>query len=335
MRIENIKRMNIQDCMDRLFLRYETLKEIVSNNNTQESIQNAICQSLMDTSETTMAIVQRLTELLLHDKQAFMACQSLNDYQEYVSQSNDGLWKEDAEEMARKKEQQMKDTAFFNKKKDSIKGLQTYLKKYPNGIHTRTANELLQKKTKFAKICIIFLGLIVLAAIFYKLVFADPSDLHAIHYNNLHSVIYDVTGGEEKVAINNDSNKGLSVNCDQDWFTASVNSKKEITISCGQNDYEPQKGKVTVRCGGKSCEIIVNQQGWVDCKECDNGWIKCKRCGGDGVVIDYVDYLHNVNHTSPCSNCTNGLVKCNKCSIDKGGDGKGRVKSYNTTYDYK
>lgn len=140
------------------------------------------------------------------------------------------------------------------------------------------------------------------------------------------------SGGRKYIAISNNSNKSLSAYASESWLTCSVTGTNRISIFCNENNEYPRVGTVTVRCGGESLKISVEQRGWVDCSKCDGGYKSCYNGVWDpstmSVVHSKTRYVydnlfsgHWVVDKCPLCNGT-GKIKCSAC------DGKGKVEDY-------
>ena len=156
----------------------------------------------------------------------------------------------------------------------------------------------------------------------------DPTDF----VSERERIRFGAFGGSESIAISNDSNKPLSVVDSESWLTCSATRVNEIYIYCDENNDFPRDGVVTVRCGGESLRISVEQNGWVDCSKCDDGYNSCPNGVWDPSTMSFVhskmryvyDNLfsgHWVVDKCPLCDGT-GKIECSAC------DGKGKIEEY-------
>lgn len=156
----------------------------------------------------------------------------------------------------------------------------------------------------------------------------DPTDFAS----ESDRIRFGASGGDEYIAISNNSNKPLSVDKSGFWLTCSVTRANEIYIYCDENDNFPRDGTVIVRCGNESLRISVEQNGWVDCSKCDDGYKNCPNGVWDSSTMSFVhsktryvyDNLfsgHWVVDKCPLCDGT-GKIECSTC------DGKGKVEEY-------
>lgn len=156
----------------------------------------------------------------------------------------------------------------------------------------------------------------------------DPTDFSS----ESDRVRFGASGGDKYIAIRNNSNKSLSVADTESWLTCSVMRANEIYIYCYENNDFPRDGTVTVKCGGESLRISVEQNGWSDCSKCDDGYKSCSNGVWDPSAMSFVhsktryvyDNLFNGHWVvDKCPLCDGtGKIKCSAC------DGKGKVEDY-------
>lgn len=164
MAYKRIEDLNISECLYELQIDPTDAKIIVSSNDTLQKINQVISEKdEVDKSETKTLIINRLSDLLYNDKNAYLSCEQIGHFQEYLSNWSDGLWREEAE--YGEKERQM-----YENNKNSVAGLKTYLTQYPNGRYVnpaRSSLNVLQKKKKLTTSIIVTIVLLVIAILCY------------------------------------------------------------------------------------------------------------------------------------------------------------------------
>lgn len=97
-------------------------------------------------------IYERLKFLLKEDRRAFYSCKTATDYEYYLSNWPDGLYRKQAEYAIIHEIERIEEEQFFQHNKKTIEGCLAYLKKYPDGIYQneikKTLVELKKKKSQ-------------------------------------------------------------------------------------------------------------------------------------------------------------------------------------------
>ena len=235
MDFKSIEQLTISDCCNQLSVTRGSLKESLAAANYDFPLFAKMVFGGRELTGLNSEIVRRLVVLLREDRACFLQCKTLQQYHDYLSIWNDGLWRKEAsvKVKALKEEQEEKD--FYLKYRASIEGLERYLHKYPHGIYSQDVRKVLAEKKR---------GRLVkrLTAIVAAIIV-----VFSICYMNYHSSSY----------ISSDSNLAFS--------------KKGGTMRCGISTdaipeniqaYVAEKWiKTTVENGFLNIEVAPNHEG--------------------------------------------------------------------------
>lgn len=166
----------------------------------------------------------------------------------------------------------------------------------------------------------------------------DPTNFSA----SSSTVRFGTSSDYEYISISNNSRKKLSVADDDNWLSATVTNNSKIKISCSQNYSSPRSGSVTVTCGNEEFSIIIKQDGWANCSNCNgNGQVGCNNYQASwryypaynanyhqvyqvtGQYYSYGAWFPQYSWVN-CPTCGgDGKIECTRC------DGRGKIrKSY-------
>ena len=200
MKIKSIDSLSIAECCEQLNLRREDLPEAL--------------QELNAFTEREQLLIDRLDRLLDEDKTAFELCNSIEEYEEYLSTWSDGLYHDVANQRIAQLKAEAEEFAFYANNKDNISGCEAYLQKYPKGKFVEEVQSVLAQKNKSIKTrnTIIFLFLLIAMGI--------------LIYSNYVSVSY--ISVEDKAELNNEGSKiSLNISTDASSSAISVISSEE------------------------------------------------------------------------------------------------------------
>ena len=98
MDFKRIEDLSINECLDFIQIKSQEAKVIAESSNSQDEI----CQRFLDVNETIDSqicrlVIDRLAGLLLKDKNMFFSSKNKSDFQNYLSERGDGLWRKEAE----------------------------------------------------------------------------------------------------------------------------------------------------------------------------------------------------------------------------------------------
>ena len=97
-------------------------------------------------------IVDRLKSLVDADMSAFKSCSTIEQFEKYLELWIDGLHRSEAAQRVAQLKAQAEELAFYKTNQNSISGLESYIKKYPNGRFIQEAKGSLANKKKARKI---------------------------------------------------------------------------------------------------------------------------------------------------------------------------------------
>lgn len=174
------------------------------------------------------------------DDRLFASAKTISDYENYLK-----AYPKDCYPGLHRRDAQLRiDNLFFNQNKDSKKGCEKYLGRFPKGIHTTEAVALIQKynRAKNLKIILTIIFMIIIAGI--------------ICYLNYHPASYvsvsgktDVSqyGEEINLQISTDANHGaIYVSSSDNWLTVKNYSNTMADLNILSNSSSERTGHVTV-----------------------------------------------------------------------------------------
>lgn len=231
MEFKNIGQLTITDCCNQLSIPREKLKQVVVTAADDDRLHNAISKE-QSWRGVQQEIVQRLETLIREDRQSFLQCKTLQQYETYLSKQEDGLWRDEALKKIRGINAQLEERSFYRKNLSSVEGLQQYLYKYPNGIFSKEAKEALDDKrrnriVKRVSICITLI--IVIFVICYM-------NYHSASYISSDSnVVFGKKGGSVTCAISTDAIfENVHAYAPEEWITTTIDNG-DLTITASPN----------------------------------------------------------------------------------------------------
>lgn len=175
-----------------------------------------VLKKINSSSERVQLIRARLETLLEEDKASFEACQTVEQYENYMSTWADGLYHDKAQVAIDKLKKKAEELAYYQRHKNSICGLKSYIKRYPEGEYIPEAQVCLKKKRKIRKICnIILLIIALIVAVIVCLL-----NYHPVSFLNVPDVIsFEKRGGENRIRIYTDAiDSNVEVLAASDWI---------------------------------------------------------------------------------------------------------------------
>lgn len=202
MQFKNIDSLSIAECCEHLNIKREDLPKVL--------------RDLKELSETENLIVSRLIFLLNEDRTNFMSCSTIEQYERYLALWTDGLHRGKAAQRVAQLKAQAEELAFYKTNQNSISGLESYIKKYPNGRFIQEAKGSLANKKKARKIRnIILLIIAIVIAIVVCLINYFP-----VSYLDVSGdVSLGKRGGNKTISISTDANDiNIDVEESSNWI---------------------------------------------------------------------------------------------------------------------
>lgn len=229
MECKSIDTLSIAECCEQLNLRREELPEALQN--------------IIDPSEGDELLIGRLQSLLDEDKSAFESCRTIEQYERYLSSWADGLHRSKAAQRVAQLNAEAEELAFYKTNQNSISGLESYIKKYPNGRFIQEAKGSLANKKKARKIRnIILLIIAIVIAIVVCLINYFP-----VSYLDVSGdVSLGKRGGNKTITISTDANDiNIDVQESSNWIDVNRDGGT-LSINVVPNTDDEKSAYITV-----------------------------------------------------------------------------------------
>lgn len=217
-----------------------------------------VLKKINSPSERVQLIRARLETLLEEDKAAFEACQTIEQYENYMSTWADGLYHDKAQLAIDKLKKEAEELAYYQRHKNSICGLKSYIKRYPEGEYIPEAQACLKKKRKIRKICnIILLIIALIVAVIVCLL-----NYHPVSFLNVPDEIsFEKRGGENIIRIYTDAiDSNVEVLEASDWIRVDK-TYDSWSVIAAPNTEADRSASITVKSYssffGKQFDCIV------------------------------------------------------------------------------
>ena len=266
MEYKRIEDLNIIECLERIQVNFTEAKSVITNGKSQADVTQSLSNiSAVETSEIKTLVINRLTELLLKDKSAYLICKNKFDYQKYLSAWGDGLWRKEAETSIKRIEDAEKEFNYYERNKGSIAGLNKYLSSYPRGKYAESARQLLNAKKRNRKITTFSISVIVVLVV----AILCYTNYHSVSYlNAVDNASFTKKGGVVSRSISTDAlGSNIQLSTSEDWIKINK-SGKDFTIEVEPNHGSDKTGKITIyayttlfsfNLGRKETSIEVHQ----------------------------------------------------------------------------
>lgn len=244
MEYKRIEDLNIIECLERIQIKLAEAKSVITKSKSQADVTQSLSNiSAEEASEIKALVVNRLTELLLKDKSAYLLCKNMADFQNYLSAWGDGLWRKEAETSIKRIEEAEKESNYYKSNKGSIAGLNKYLSSYPRGKYADSAKQLLNAKKRNRKITTFSISAIVtliIAILCY-------TNYHSVSYlNAVDNVSFTKKGGTASRSISTDAlGSNIQLAASADWIKINK-SGRDFTIEVEPNHGSDKTGKITI-----------------------------------------------------------------------------------------
>lgn len=224
MEFKSIDALSITECCEQLNLRIVDLPEAL--------------QDIVEPSERDQLLIEQLQSLLDKDKSAIASCRTIEHYEAYLTSWADGLYRGYARNRITQLKAEAEELAFYKTNQNSISGLESYIKKYPNGRFIQEAEVSLANKKRARKIRNIILLIFFLIILTFVGVYSyEPLPTIQIPEEIVVSQYGDTIDFKKFIANEiNDHNIHLNLN-DDEYFDSSPSVHSVIYRNDKKDDY--------------------------------------------------------------------------------------------------
>lgn len=221
MEFKSIDQLTINDCCNHLSISRDLLKQaVVATKGNSSLLYDRVFdgQPLTGVKEET---ARRLISLLIDDRRIFLSCQTgAITYEQYLSISNDGLWRSEASKRIKEIKDQQEEREYYRRNQYTIEGLERYLHKYPYGIFSQTVRKSLNDKKRNRVVKLIAICTVVCIAIFVLCYI----NYHSSSYISSDSdVAFGKKGGIATCDISTDAiNENVQAYVAEDWIKTTI-----------------------------------------------------------------------------------------------------------------
>ena len=198
-------------------MEYKKIDELsISECCAELNIESLQLPTILENISGPQEIVDRLKSLVDADMSAFKSCSTIEQFEKYLELWIDGLHRSEAAQRVAQLKAQAKELAFYKTNQNSISGLESYIKKYPNGRFIQEAKGSLANKKKARKIRnIILLIIAIVIAIVVCLINYFPVS----HLDVSGDVSLGKRGGNKTITISTDANDiNIDVQESSNWI---------------------------------------------------------------------------------------------------------------------
>ena len=198
-------------------MEYKKIDELsISECCAELNIESQQLPTIIENISGPQEIVDRLKSLVDADMSAFKSCSTIEQFEKYLELWIDGLHRSEASQRVAQLKAQAEELAFYKTNQNSISGLESYIKKYPNGRFIQEAKGSLANKKKARKIRnIILLIIAIVIAIAVCLINYFP-----VSYLDVSGdVSLGKRGGNKTITISTDANDiNIDVQESSNWI---------------------------------------------------------------------------------------------------------------------
>lgn len=198
-------------------MEYKKIDELsISECCAELNIESQQLPTILENISGPQEIVDRLKSLVDADMSAFKSCSTIEQFEKYLELWIDGLHRSEAAQRVAQLKAQAEELAFYKTNQNSISGLESYIKKYPNGRFIQEAKGSLANKKKARKIRnIILLIIAIVIAIVVCLINYFP-----VSYLDVSGdVSLGKRGGNKTITISTDANDiNIDVQESSNWI---------------------------------------------------------------------------------------------------------------------
>ena len=190
-------------------------------------------------------VIDRLKLLLDRDKSIFESCQTIEQYEVYLSTNIDGLYCDSAKEKIALLKVDAEELVFYDVHQNSISDLETYIKKYPNGRFIQEAKVSLANKKKTRKIrnIILLILLLIVAVVVCLINYSSVSYLDISYVDE--DAYFGKMGGGKKIFMATDA-YDIEYNVSSDRIGIDRDNSGFLSISVGINEADTRIDSIIV-----------------------------------------------------------------------------------------
>ena len=225
-------------------MEYKKIDELsISECCAELNIESQQLPTILENISGPQEIVDRLKSLVDADMSAFKSCSTIEQFEKYLELWIDGLHRSEAAQRVAQLKAQAEELAFYKTNQNSISGLESYIKKYPNGRFIQEAKDSLANKKKARKIRkIILLIIAIVIAIVVCLINYFP-----VSYLDVSGdVSLGKRGGNNTITISTDANDiNIDVQESSNWIDVNRDGGT-LSINVVPNTDDERSAYITV-----------------------------------------------------------------------------------------
>ena len=225
-------------------MEYKKIDELsISECCAELNIESQQLPTILENISGPQEIVDRLKSLVDADMSAFKSCSTIEQFEKYLELWIDGLHRSEASQRVAQLKAQAEELAFYKTNQNSISGLESYIKKYPNGRFIQEAKGSLANKKKARKIRnIILLIIAIVIAIVVCLINYFP-----VSYLDVSGdVSLGKRGGNKTITISTDANDiNIDVQESSNWIDVNRDGGT-LSINVVPNTDDERSAYITV-----------------------------------------------------------------------------------------
>ena len=225
-------------------MEYKKIDELsISECCAELNIESQQLPTILENISGPQEIVDRLKSLVDADMSAFKSCSTIEQFEKYLELWIDGLHRSEAAQRVAQLKAQAEELAFYKTNQNSISGLESYIKKYPNGRFIQEAKGSLANKKKARKIRnIILLIIAIVIAIVVCLINYFP-----VSYLDVSGdVSLGKRGGNKTITISTDANDiNIDVQESSNWIDVNRDGGT-LSINVVPNTDDERSAYITV-----------------------------------------------------------------------------------------
>ena len=225
-------------------MEYKKIDELsISECCAELNIESQQLPTILENISGPQEIVDRLKSLVDADMSAFKSCSTIEQFEKYLELWIDGLHRSEAAQRVAQLKAQAEELAFYKTKQNSISGLESYIKKYPNGRFIQEAKGSLANKKKARKtrniillIIAIVIAIIVCLINYFPVSYLDVSG----------DVSLGKRGGNNTITISTDANDiNIDVQESSNWIDVNRDGGT-LSINVVPNTDDERSAYITV-----------------------------------------------------------------------------------------
>lgn len=225
-------------------MEYKKIDELsISECCAELNIESQQLPTILENISGPQEIVDRLKSLVDADMSAFKSCSTIEQFEKYLELWIDGLHRSEAAQRVAQLKAQAEELAFYKTNQNSISGLESYIKKYPNGRSIQEAKGSLANKKKARKIRnIILLIIAIVIAIVVCLINYFP-----VSYLDVSGdVSLGKRGGNKTITITTDANDiNIDVQESSNWIDVNRDGGT-LSINVVPNTDDERSASITI-----------------------------------------------------------------------------------------